>query len=151
MLEAKSVTVRELILALLGHAPDERAQLWYQQDNPMVEGSQPVWQLSVGQWDASDVARQKFLPGTIEHVWTATGGSWNPETGLTILPKHEYIANRPRSVYGSVRVSDLVSRLLDEDPDGALVMTGSYPLSLRVGRRLRTGQIYLQETQVWVN
>lgn len=148
MLEALSVTVRELVLALLHRSPDDRVTLVYQQDLPHIPGSQPSWALLAGTPDKSDPERFRFAKGTVEDIWAATGNRWP-----LVWQKYEYIADRPQPVRGRMLVRDLVSRLLDEDPEAPLVMTGTFPLYLRVGRRVNRGNprenIILQETAVW--
>lgn len=148
MLEALSVTVRELVLALLHRSPDDRVTLVYQQDLPHIPGSQASWALLAGTPDESDPERFRFAKGTVEDIWAATGNR-RP----LVWQKDEYIADRPQPVRGRMLVRDLVSRLLDEDPEAPLVMTGTFPLYLRVGRHVNRGgsreNIILQETAVW--
>lgn len=64
MLEAISVTVRELVLALLHRSPDDRVTLVYQQDLSHIRGSQPSWVLLVGHTGECDPERFRFAKGT---------------------------------------------------------------------------------------
>lgn len=117
---------------------------------PHFPGFEKSGALSVGTPDESDPIRFRYVEGTVEHIWQGTGSPWP-----LVSEKMDYVADRPLPAYGNVSVRDLVSRLLDEDPEAPLVMTGGFPLYLRVGRRVHAGgprvSIVLQEAPVWEN
>lgn len=133
MLESSSVTVRELVLALLERSPDETVQLAYQQQLPNVPGHRASW----GLFTRAEGAERS------ETIWAATAPDYVRSFGM------ETVLDRPRSLYGAVTVRELVSRLLDEDPAAFLAITGSFPLFLRVGRQVAGGRVVLQEACLW--
>lgn len=135
MLESSSVTVRELVLALLERSPDETVQLTYQQQLVNVPGHLASWGLFVQAEGAEES----------ETIWTANAPDYVRSFGM------ETVLDRPRSLYGAVTVRELVSRLLDEDPAAFLTITGNFPLFLRVGRQVAGGRIVLQEVGLWEN
>lgn len=133
MLESSSVTVRELVLALLERSPDETVQLTYQQHLVNVPGHLASWGLFVQAEGAEES----------QTIWTANAPDYVRSFGM------ETVLDRPRSLYGAVTVRELVSRLLDEDPAAFLTITGNFPLFLRVGRQVAGGRIVLQEACLW--
>lgn len=133
MLESSSVTVRELVLALLERSPDETVQLTYQQQLLNVPGHRASW----GLFTRAEGGVKS------ETIWAATAPDHIRSFGM------ETVFDRPLPLRGPVTVRELVSRLLDEDPTASLAITGSFPLFLRVGRQVTGGRVVLQEAFLW--
>lgn len=143
------ISARELILALLGTDGDWRAALWYEQSNPMLPvPNPPRWGLHVAEW--SDDAISRPVRDTIISVW-------EQERDASLQVRGTSRFSGPRGgVYGYVTVRELVSRLLDvQDADAKLIMTGSFPLHLRVGKVVNEGtpHAYLgvSDDAIWTN
>lgn len=143
------ISVRDLVLALIGTNGDWRASLWYEQTNYMLaEPNPPRWALFVGEYAADSLG---FVHGTAITIWQQDGTGEVP-----VRPSAQLTEPGAKNLYGAIPVRELVSRLLDvRDADAKLIMTGGYPLHLRVGKISHEGTPYAylaaSEAAVWTN